>query len=360
MTGCSSRRMVDFFSLDLTGADRYVQRTTAADPDPEPVGTSGREASPYAPAIMISTWDFDREIPLLRVEDRSTGRTTARLGGWQHDYAWSPDGRHLAFGDVHGWLRIVDWRTGETVARRRFPVRQLAYAPDGTRLLAERPSGLVMLDASTLRETTDPVSLPGRLIDQAVVGPGSDTAVVVTAQDTGAVADLFTVANRWLVVDLQTGHTLREGRTPEPASMAVSPDRTRMALVFGGAMEIVDLRTGESTVSTDVGTPAADGVLTFSPDGSLLASADGDGRASLWDGTTGALLGTVDVGEEETVPVFLDEQAILLPYSDGSTYVWDSSLRYAVDTACRIVGRGLSRDEWKVAFGDLPYEDVCG
>ena len=358
----SDERLV---SLDLTGVDRYVQRTTAADPDPPPDGWSFRYASPYAPAVLISTWDPARAVSLLRVEDRGTGRTTARLGlSWlgniYDSHAWSPDGRHLAYGDGKDRLRIVDWRTGETVARRRFAVRQLDYTPDGAGILAGRPSGLVMLDADTLRETTDPVSLPNRLINQAEVGNGADTAVLVTAQDTGAVADLFTAADRWLVVDLRTGQTLREGRTPEPASMAVSPDRTRMALAHGDAMEIIDLRTGESTVSTDIGSTASDGGLTFSPDGNLLATEDGGGRVSLWDGMTGELLGTVQVADGGAPPVFLDDQALLLTPPDGSTYVWDTSPTYALDTACRIVGRGLSREEWRAAFGDLPFEDVCG
>lgn len=66
------------------------------------------------------------------------------------------------------------------------------------------------------------------------------------------------------------------------------------------------------------------------------------------------------LGEGTATPVFLDDQALLLPYPDGSTYVWDTSPQYAVDTACRIVGRGLTREEWREAFGDRPYEDVCG
>ena len=100
--------------------------------------------------------------------------------------------------------------------------------------------------------------------------------------------------------------------------------------------------------------------MTFSPDGELLASADGEGRVSLRDGSTGALLGTVHVGNQWVSPRFLDDRALLLPYPDGSTFVWDTSPTYAVDTACRIVGRGLTREEWGVAFGDRPFEDVCG
>ena len=81
---------------------------------------------------------------------------------------------------------------------------------------------------------------------------------------------------------------------------------------------------------------------------------------SLRDGATGELLGTVDSGDRGVAPVFLDDRVLLLPYEDGSTYVWDTSPRYAVDTACRIVGRGLNPGEWRLAFGDQPYQDVCG
>ncbi len=358
-------------ALDLTGANRYVQRISDADPDPPPVGTGFRYASPYVPIAArngpITTSGRVNTLEDLQFEPRRTGGTTARLGlsglGNTYDsHAWSPDRRHLAYGDPNGRMRIVDWRAGTEIARRRFPVRQLAYTSDGTRILAGRPSGLVMLDARTLRETTELLSLPDRLIIHADAGPGDDTAVVVTAQDTGAARDLFTVADRWLLIDLQTGDTLREGRLHASASsMAVSPDRTRMAAASDGAVEVVDLRSGESTVSTETSTAAkAEGGVTFSPDGALLASADVLGDVSLWDGTTGAPLGTVHVGEDATVPVFLDNRQLLLPYPDGSTFVWDTSAQYAVDTACRILGRGLSREEWRVAFGDRPFEEVCG
>ena len=49
--------------------------------------------------------------------------------------------------------------------------------------------------------------------------------------------------------------------------------------------------------------------------------------------------------------------AVLGPPVAGSR---SDSPTYALDTACRIVGRGLTREEWRVAFGELPFEDVCG
>jgi WD40 repeat protein len=354
--------------LDLTGEDRYLRRTAAPDRVEAPVGTTFRHPSPSAPAVAISYPDRKNGEGRLRIEERGSGRITARFGTtWEGNlfdsHAWSPDARHFVFGDQSGRLRVVEWRTGEVVESRRFTTRQLAYNSDGSRLLAGGPGSLRLLDAHTLIETTEPVSLPNRLIVHADVGPGEDTAVVVTAQDTGAAVDFLNAADQWLMVDLRTGPTIREGRLWRPAySMAVSPDRSRLAAASPGGMEVVDLRSGGSSVSTDTGTTAeAEGALvTFSPDGALLASSDPEGRVSLRDGTSGELLGTVDSGDESATPVFLDGQALLLAYPDGSTYVWDTSPTYALDSACRIVGRGLTREGWRAAFGDRPYVDVCG
>ena len=251
------------YGFDLTGRDRYVQRTAAPGPVELPEGWVRRNASPFAPAVAVSTYDPERATFRLRVLDRSTGRTTARLGAdyvddWSDSIAWSPDGRHLAVSDSigerrpngPGTLRVVDWRTGEELARRELSTGQLSYNADGTRLLAGGgPDGLVLLDASTLDEISEPVPLPGRRAVAAEIGPGDDTAVAVTTQ----VSDvLFWAADRWLVVDLRTGETLLEGQLQTPAwSMAVSPDRSRMATASPRGLEIVDLRSGESTLTTE-------------------------------------------------------------------------------------------------------------
>ena len=210
----------------------------------------------------------------LQFEPRRTGGTTARLGlsglgNTYYSHAWSPDRRHLAYGDPNGRMRIVDWRAGTEIARRRFPVRQLAYTSDGTRILAGRPSGPRHAGCPhPARDLTELLSLPDRLIIHADAGPGDDTAVVVTAQDTGAARDLFTVADR-LAPDrpADRGHAAGGAAALASASsMAVSPDRTRMAAASDGAVEVVDLRSGESTVSTETSTAAkAEGVgVTFS------------------------------------------------------------------------------------------------
>ncbi|HET6560934.1 MAG TPA: BTAD domain-containing putative transcriptional regulator [Marmoricola sp.] len=351
-------------ALDLTGEERYVRRTATADPVDLPKGFRFRQASPYAPAVAVSTYDLKRGENRLRVEDRTTGRTTARLGQAflhpQYDaHAWSPTRRHLVFSKVPGQLRVVEWRTGHEVAHRSFDVRRLNYTRDGRRILAAGPDGVALLDARTLRNVHPPVRLPSRLVAHAAVGPGEDTAVVVTAEDAGPV-DWTTAADRWLVLDLRTGHTLQEGRLLSPAwSMAVSPDRTRMASASPRGMEIVDLRSGRSTVSADIGATAeAEGVLVaFSPDGALLASADGEGRVSLRDGSTAALLGTVHLGDEPAPPVFLDDQTLLLAYPDGSTFVWDTSAAHALDSACRILGG--DDIEWRVRSGDRAYDLPC-
>ena len=143
--------------------------------------------------------------------------------------------------------------------------------------------------------------------------------------------------------------------------MTVAPDGERMAVASANGMELVDLRTGRSRLPAEAeGTAESEGQLvTFSPDGALLASGDSAGRVSLRDGRTGALLGTVHAGDGRSGPVFLDAHRLLLQHFDGEQYVWDTSDDWARFTACRIVGRGLTRAEWRAVFGDRPYLDVC-
>ncbi len=353
-------------TFDLTGTDRYVRRVTAPDPAPPPKQFSFRYASPYSPVLAVSTYDLDQAKGLLRVEGRDSGRTLSQLGEAflapvEDAHAWSPDGRHLLVARAPDHLRVVDWRTGEVVARRTLAAHKAVYSPDGRRILLAGAGGLALLDARTLADITEPLRLPGELVAHVAPGPGRDTAVAVTGAEPGPV-DWTVGADRWQVVDLATGKTLRSGRLHTPAwSMAVSPDHTRMATASPDGMEVVDLRTGRATVSSDTGATAeTEGITTtFSPDGRLLASSDGQGRVSLRDGRTAALLGTVHLGSEWVAPAFADGHTMVVPYPDGSTFLWDTRMEHAVDTACRILGHGLDRDQWRTWFGDRAYVDVC-
>jgi hypothetical protein len=80
---------------------------------------------------------------------------------------------------------------------------------------------------------------------------------------------------------------------------------------------------------------------------------------SLWDGRTARLLGTVRPGDTTVLPMFLDNDRLLLQCHDGASYVWDTSEKHATDTACRILGSGLGEAEWRAWFGERDYIGTC-
>jgi WD40 repeat protein len=287
------------------------------------------------------------------------------LGDNDDDLAWSPDGKRLAFfEDSGGLLRVLDRRTGEVLVQRRFGQGySVQYDESGARLLVDADDGARLLDAETLESLTGPTGVPGRRVERIALAPDARSAVVVTANDLGSEFDFFGAARHWAHLDLETGEVLREGTlTASAGSAAVSPDGTRLAVASAAGLERVDLATGEArrAVNLSAGHESEGQLATWSGVGELVASSDGSGRVSLWDGRTSALLGTIQPGETASSPVFLDDdRTLLIGVWDGSVYEWDTSVEHAVETACSIVGRGLTEAEWRLAFGDRPYVETC-
>jgi hypothetical protein len=87
-------------------------------------------------------------------------------------------------------------------------------------------------------------------------------------------------------------------------------------------------------------------------------SAASDGRVTLWDGRSGALLGTVTV-DADSAAIFLDDQVVQIASLDGAVYEWDTSAEHAVEFACRIVGRSLSTAEGDAVLPNRPYQETC-
>jgi WD40 repeat protein len=262
--------------------------------------------------------------------------------------------------DWHDRLKVWNWRNERLVGSRRLAASHVAYTGDGSRLFVVAPQGLGLLEVEDLRPASAWVEMTDRVTD-AALGAGDETAVVITAAPNDSVLG-YTVTDRWSEVDLRTGEAVRSGRLQLPgAFLVLSPDRSRMAVSGPDGVEVVDLATGASTVSNDrTGAAESEGQLpAFSPDGGLIATSDGPGRVSLWDGRTAELLGTVQPGDSQVQPLFLDEETLFLQYSDGAAYIWNTSEEHALETACRILGGGLDRAQWRAWFGDREYVDVC-
>jgi WD40 repeat protein len=170
----------------------------------------------------------------------------------------------------------------------------------------------------------------------------------------------------WRVLDFSDGEVLSEGVLDNlfvQASVA-SPDGSTVA-VSGDPDEIVtiDVAAGtEQRRSTGLGTIVR--WLKYSDDGELLVSGAQDGGVSLWDATTLDLLGTVHPPHEgDPVPSgaqFIgDTHDVAIASYDGRGYRWETDLDRAIDLACQMAGRNLTKKEWERFLPEQPYRDVC-
>jgi WD40 repeat protein len=94
--------------------------------------------SPGGRELISGSWDGT-----ARVWDRETGEETARFGesgaGMVHCVAFSPDGRHVAWGSSLPDFALCDAAAGRELRRCDTPVgavRSLKFSPDGRRILS--------------------------------------------------------------------------------------------------------------------------------------------------------------------------------------------------------------------------------
>jgi WD40 repeat protein len=147
------------------------------------------------------------------------------------------------------------------------------------------------------------------------------------------------------------------------ASVA-SPDGSTVAVAGDtGQIVTIDVSTGaEQGRSTGLGAVVI--WLKYSDDGELLVSGDMDGGVSLWDAATLDLLGTVYPPHHgEPVPSgaqFIgDTHDVAIASYDGKVYRWETDIDRAIDFACQIAGRNLTKEEWEEFLPAQPYREVC-
>jgi WD40 repeat protein len=154
--------------------------------------------------------------------------------------AFSPDGKYVATGGQDNRIRLWDLPSGE-------PAMSIAahHAPGGVSRLAFFPDGRTLASGSWAGDGT---------VKLWEVATGKERRLV--GKDEGGIA-----------------------------FVAASPKRKLLAWGNGGRIHLYDLTTDKETRWPSIRL-AIDSVA-FSPDGNLLASANGDATVRLWDVATG-------------------------------------------------------------------------
>lgn len=354
---------------DLTGERRYVQSVSTSS------GAFGgfgvMEPGGGRSVVLQGDWILT---------DYRTGEVTTipSLRGYRHTYgAFHPHGQHFVTANDRT-IRV--WSSGEnpsTTQRTRMPglITELDYTWDGRRLaVAELEGRLTMLDGETLRPLGTPVEL-GERVSWIVARPDGRTAVVLL----GGVepTDTFVPPSQgWALVDLASGRVVRRGPLQMPYAfwLAVSPDGGFAAVSGGdngdgadksgarGKVEVIDLSTGRplGPAREWAGNPRSQ--LVYSADGSRLLASSPNGLVAVWDADSVVPTATLAVPEASALTAaFLanGRSARILDWDTGTAYDWDLSMQDAIEFACRAVGRGFTRDEWRQHFGDLAFQETC-
>ncbi|MGH8023835.1 MAG: protein kinase domain-containing protein, partial [Limisphaerales bacterium] len=286
--------------------------------------------------------------------------TLCRKSGEIESLASSSDGDFLAVGTLHrGGVSVWDLRTRQEVTH---------LAESGTQIRAAFSPAEPLLAFTT-------VSAP-------VEGPAQYTLYLWSAVSRQVLAQIpldgpcdglaFSKDGKRLVTGVESAKTMngyiavwhvpdgaRLARYPAAVNaitpttaFAATPDLTLAAYAYQSSdpqkVCVVDLRDGKE-LWTAVASPDYVTALAFSPDGKILATADGFGQSDifLWDAATGAKLGQLK-GHSSWVGSLVfwpDGKELASASADQTIRVWNVATRQ-----CLNVLRGNRSEVWRLAL----------
>lgn len=266
----------------LTGHTSWV-RTVAFSPDGK----------------LLASGSRDKTIKMWNVE---TGQETATLTGhtdWVRQIAFSPDNNLLASAARDKTIKLWNVTTGKetaTLAGHTDWVRSVDFSADSTVLVSASADGTIKLWNVATGQNTSTLKGPNNFEGFLAFSSDKQYFVSLSSHYEGSYDDGDTIydIDKWYLPTGKKWYKFPVG-FGKPFSLAISPDRKTLALGKDyGDIETFDLSSGKQTSSVTGHNEFAWGwwfgwavsVVTYSPDGKILASGSNDKTIKLWKLTT--------------------------------------------------------------------------
>jgi WD40 repeat protein/serine/threonine protein kinase len=222
-----------------------------------------------------------------------TDLLTLSAGAFVDDVAYSPDGRLLASGGAVA--RVWEVRTGRllfTLKGHTKQVHRVVFSPDGSRLATASLDGsLRVWDAATGEQLVSIERPVGNLSKGLAFTPDS-RQIGCDEGWPGATVKFWDAATgkealSWQPEAIPGGVPI----PPQLKGLALSPDGKYLAAFGFFSIWLVDVQT-KKAIPLKVLNHSIQRVI-FSPDGSRLAAAGGNGQVRIWQVPTGNVLSTM-------------------------------------------------------------------
>jgi len=313
----------------------------------------GRVLASSAEFAEIMEWDVANRVPIGESLSGSEQHVTS--------LAYAPDGTTLVSGDQDGsiifWSMNTHKSIGPPVRHHRSPVWSVVWSPDSKTVVSGEDGGIVFWEAATHRQLgyrveRDRIWALAFSSDGRFLGSAGNN-LVVTIWKAGGQA-----------IPFKTLGSPREQYNWEltPAGLSFSPDGTLVATcTLENSVTIWDLKSGQPLTPILYGHTESVSSLDFSRDGKILASGSNDGEIRLWDVETHEPIGTL-IGQQKAIKsiAFSPKAGTLASAGeDGSIILWQVDYGAWAARACAVANRNLTRTEWNTYLGNRLYRKTC-